>query len=230
MGKDIHKWEFNSIGKAPFQFVGAYEIPSSSLAEHNPDAYNNRLREMPPCSCGICTVCGQAIVINCIVRDGTGKIFPVGSDCIKKAGDAGMTSSVKEWQNARVREKRRKKAEEEREARLQAQREKNGGLTDWEIRQKRAEEERVAREIALEPVKKLLAPLAERLEDGKGGFRDSVAEYLKSGSLPDGRGFDIMVEILAKQAGRKGSSRKFKAEEILVLNTISDAEELLERI
>lgn len=51
----------------------------------------------------------------------------------------------------------------------------------------------------------LLRPLAERMQDGKGGFRDSIAEDLGKGELPRGRGLTLTMEILAKQAGRKGS-------------------------
>lgn len=51
----------------------------------------------------------------------------------------------------------------------------------------------------------ILSPLAERLKDGKGGFRDSVAEDLIGGRLPAGRGLGLVIEILAKSDGRKGS-------------------------
>lgn len=52
----------------------------------------------------------------------------------------------------------------------------------------------------------ILSPLAERLKDGKGGFRDSVAEDLQGGRLPAGRGLGLVIEILAKCDGRKGSA------------------------
>ena len=50
-----------------------------------------------------------------------------------------------------------------------------------------------------------LAPLADRLDDGNGGFRSDVADGLRRGIIPKGRGLGIMLDILAKQAGRSGS-------------------------
>jgi len=51
----------------------------------------------------------------------------------------------------------------------------------------------------------LLAPLAQIMRDGKGGFRDSIAQTLANGDLPGGRGESITLDILAKQEGRRGS-------------------------
>ena len=51
----------------------------------------------------------------------------------------------------------------------------------------------------------ILAPLAEQMRDGGGGFRDSVADEMARGSLPSGRGRSITIDILAKAAGRRNS-------------------------
>jgi hypothetical protein len=47
--------------------------------------------------------------------------------------------------------------------------------------------------------------IANQLEDGKGGFRDSIARDLRKGVIPAGRGFNIMVDILSKIHGRRNS-------------------------
>lgn len=51
----------------------------------------------------------------------------------------------------------------------------------------------------------VLSPLADRLEDGKYGFRDQVASGLRSGRLPRGKGRSIVLDILAKQIGKPGT-------------------------
>lgn len=66
----IHKFEAAGLGIAPFRYVGFF-------VRHY-----------------ACEFCGTAIQINCRVADSNGKEFIVGSDCIMKVGDAGLTRSV----------------------------------------------------------------------------------------------------------------------------------------
>ena len=58
----------------------------------------------------------------------------------------------------------------------------------------------------MQPAIEILAPLADRLEDYRGGFRDSVARSLRQGSLPSERGVKIIADILGKEQGRRNSS------------------------
>lgn len=59
----------------------------------------------------------------------------------------------------------------------------------------------------------LVEELADRLEDGKGGFRDSVAKELAEGALPSDKALRIVVDILAKEyAGRRGT-KAYQVEE-----------------
>jgi hypothetical protein len=60
-----------------------------------------------------------------------------------------------------------------------------------------------ARLEAIEPVLKVLRPIAEELADGRGGLRDSIASGLKKGEIPSTRGFVFMIEMLAKDKGRQ---------------------------
>lgn len=92
----IHCFEKRGLGKAPFKFVGVFEIPPASLAAANPEAYNAALRMMPRgFRCGTCNYCGMAIMTNCLVRSSDGKTFAVGSDCILKVGGAGMVKLMR---------------------------------------------------------------------------------------------------------------------------------------
>lgn len=52
----------------------------------------------------------------------------------------------------------------------------------------------------------ILAPYAEAMRDGQGGFRDSIADGLARGSVPSGRGRAITLDILAKMHGRRNSN------------------------
>lgn len=56
------------------------------------------------------------------------------------------------------------------------------------------------------------APFAPTLADGRGGFCDSIAKDLRDGILPAGRGFDIMLDLLAKRGGGRRNSRAYDAE------------------
>jgi hypothetical protein len=51
-----------------------------------------------------------------------------------------------------------------------------------------------------------LSLLVERLRDGRCGFRDSVAKSMAAGWIPRGRTRQVMMEILAEQVGRRGST------------------------
>jgi hypothetical protein len=63
-----------------------------------------------------------------------------------------------------------------------------------------------AEKARLAPAVEKLSPLADALEDGKGGFCDSVASDLRCGHLPRGRGADLVCDIIAKSAGRRNSN------------------------
>jgi len=154
---------------------------------------------------GTCAMCGIGLTNNFIIKSADGKKHSVGCDCVNKINDARLTTEIKEIQRkARLakKEAERQAKADAREAELQAQRDRNGGLTDYELHVKA---EKDALEAKMAPRIALLAPLAKELEDGKGGFRDSVAWAMKKGEIPGGRGIEIVFDILAKKAGRANS-------------------------
>ena len=202
----IHTFELAGLGTAPFRCVGVCELPSPSLAEANPTAYMNAMRDLPRgYSCGTCAYCGQAIRINFLIQGSDGSTFAVGSECVRKTNEAGLIKAAKALKSQRDRMKRQAAKVAAREAELQAQRDRNGGQTDWEVREAKRVAEYEAQEAARKARAVPLLPLADLLEDRRGGFRDDIAHGLRQGILPRGRGLDIMLDILGKLAGRAGS-------------------------
>lgn len=216
----IHKLEQLGLGKAPFRVTDVFSIPSSSMAAQNPEAYRAALAEIPKgIDAGICAMCGTAIKNNYVIKSADNHTHVVGSECINKINDSRLTTQAKEAKrkvalNKRREEQARKYEEYQRE--LDAQRERNNGLTDHEVYAKQREAEKAEKNA---PIIDVLAPLIAQLEDGKGGFRDSIANDLRNIQIPRGRGRDIAVDILAKQAGRAGSkgynNRREEIENIL---------------
>ena len=201
-----HKWE--RLGyKAPFRALGMVSLPSPSLAEQNPAAYMNAMREAGRCGVplGSCDVCGQGIIHNVIVEDADKRKFVVGCDCAGKIGDTRLEKQAKVLDRERQRKLREEKREAARVARLDAQRERNGGLTDSEVYHKRLAAEREAERARIQPIIEMLSPVADLIADGKGGFCDSIAATLRSGQTPYGKGHHLTCDIIAKQVGRRGS-------------------------
>ena len=216
MGQEalIHKWEFAGFGKAPFRVVGIAETPSKSMAEHNPHAYNLALRDMPKgYGIGSCGICGAPLKLNYLIHTADGKKFAVGCECVLKADDGNLTTQMKEEKRRREREKREAKRMDAVRAREDEERERNGGKTDWEIEEEQRQLAKQRDEQIREEVADILAPIIRILEDGKGGFRDDIARDMRKGSMPFGRGWDLVIEIAAKQSGRKGSKPYVEAEE-----------------
>lgn len=202
--KDIHSWEFYGIGKAPFTLL-------SVIDRH-----------------GTCEVCSRAIRVNCRVRDAEGKVFGVGSSCIHKSGDLGLINKAKEEQKRRRKKKRAAQAEQERQARLEQERSRNGGLTDWELEQKELSEKEAKRLALLAEAIELLDPLARYLERQNGSFCQSIAQGFYKGTLPRGRGISLTLEILAKRKGRK-NSKAYLAEYEAVESIFNQAQAIIKR-
>lgn len=220
----IHKFELAGLGKAPFKCVGLAQIPSPSLAEANPDAYNNALRDLPPdFGCGTCHYCGQAIMNCYLIVSSDGHKFAVGCECVRKTGDAGLTDKTKALKRQADREKKAAARQAAYERELEKQREANGGFTDGELYDAQREDKRRVEERKRERRINILQGLAARMRDGRGGFRDSVAATLAEGGLPFGRGWDLTCEILAKQEGRRGS-KAYDAEYEKIEATLEAAE------
>ena len=207
MTEMTHKWEDAGHGKAPFKVVGIFEMPAPSMAEHNPAAYQNAMNAIPfGYRVGSCGVCGMGLSVNFLINSADGNKFAVGCECVKKAGDHGMIETVKLMKNKRTREINRQKRSDKHQADLQAQRDRNNGLTDSEVWEQERATELKEQEKKMQPVLDITCELASQIRDGKQGFCDSIAEELDRGIIPYGRGLDLTCEILAKKFGRKSST------------------------
>jgi hypothetical protein len=188
---------FNHLGVAPFRFVGMTEN-----AFRNPDGTTK--------AGGSCDHCGTGIRWECHVEDANGRRFKVGNDCIAKVGDHKLIKASHAAKLERQREARAEKREAERQAAIQAQRERNGGLTDWEVIEAQHRAEALIREA--EKAARARLDVAQIMRDGRHGFRDDMARMIETGETLRPGQFKIVVEILAKETGGRKGSAKFKAE------------------
>jgi len=125
--KTIHPFEAAGLGKAPFKCTGMSEnvfvIPGFGGGSK---------------AGGSCQYCGTGIRYEYHIVSSDGKKFHVGCDCVEKVSAKGsrlLTEAEKvkrDFDRNKREETRRNKAE----ATLQAQRDTNGGLTNWELAQK----------------------------------------------------------------------------------------------
>lgn len=194
------------FGTAPFRFVAVWSAPSKALLEANPSAYNSALLSKPECCHFSCDHCGTGINNHCIIVDATGKRFAVGTDCVAKTTHTEVVNAVKLALKKKAQAARDAKREAEQVARqaaydaeLQAQRDANSGLTDSEVAHKKAY---AARQQQLT----IVAPVIKALVAAGGDFCFSIAQGYRNGYAPQGRAKDIVIEIVAKQSGRKGSA------------------------
>lgn len=70
---------------ATAQIVGYWSAPSPVIAEHNPAAYNQLMAEAPAGAFN-CAHCGAAIRHHVIVRDDSGAMRCIGSQCAERVG------------------------------------------------------------------------------------------------------------------------------------------------
>lgn len=175
--------------------VGFFSLPSLSLAEANPSAYNAAM-QAAPVGAGTCAHCGTGIRHHVIVEDAAQVRSFIGGDCATRLGSDEVVRCVSE----------RKTLVEL--AVLDAERE------ELNARHRSAEAQRLVDEVRLGAK---FADLADRLQGGRGSFCDDVAAGLRRGIVPVGRGLDITLDILAKQSGRRGSKGYNNA-----LNLLSD--------
>jgi hypothetical protein len=179
----MHTFTAAGLGQAPFQYIGMFE----SVYVACPGA--------PVQPAGSCDYCGNGIRYCFQIKSADGKISKVGCDCIKKSGDEHLAKACPSSPAKALNDSRRMaKAAAE----IQAERDQNGGMTKFEklMRDQRIKEAAIAQ--ACQPL------IAALLSDG-GNFALSIAQSMQRGSLPTGRGVTIALDIISKQAGRRGS-------------------------
>jgi hypothetical protein len=218
--KVVHHNVFE-MGVAPYRLTGVWSAPSKGLLEANPNAYNNAMALRPTCCNFTCAHCGTPILHHFIIKDAEGKFFAIGSSCVERLGDTALISAVKAAELKRKRELNRKKREaereakrlkviEERNAREEAERAANGGLTDAELEEAKRKLIKTFRKRDLEDA---VAYFARPLAATEGYFAKDVLAGLKVGNLPAGRGIDIVLEIASKHySNARKNSKAYNAE------------------
>lgn len=162
----IHLWQDQGLGVAPFKVIDMIAVPSPHSIDPNTigsaqvyqDACNTAFKRASElgvsgmmCQCQSCFQCLQ---LNVVIQDANGKRFIVGEDCAAKTGDTKIISVVQNLERERQKVIRAAKNEAARQARaakreaeLNQQRERNGGLTDSEVKWA---EEKMAAELKAE--------------------------------------------------------------------------------
>ncbi|MDK9789753.1 hypothetical protein [Vibrio sp. D431a] len=192
-----------------YRLVGMWSMPSQAVNEANPNLWNALVRERPKaCNC-FCDHCGTSIVHHFIIKDDKGEEFSVGSDCILKLDNTELIEASKALANEKKREENREKSRlrsearaSAREAKLEKQREENGGLTDYELKQKKRTQ---ARALMHKNVKAILAEFAEILKGLDGDFCRNMYYNMDEGIIPSKYCQSIILEIIVK--AKSGSKR-----------------------
>lgn len=228
--KQLSIFSLSGLGQAPFKVVGIAEAPSRALLEANPHAYNLALALLPKgYGCGTCALCGTAISVNYLVNSACGLKHAIGCECISKIGCTKLTSEAHELKLKRERDRRSVKRHAEREARLNAERNINGGETNYEQEQRIAEEIRITKDAmiqaALQPILKSIESYLLMLDASNSDFGQRVASGIRRGNFPYGSGPAISCEIAAKQlTGKRSNAKVFKDAYASFLHQLEKAE------
>jgi len=212
-----HKWEKFGY-KAPFKFLGLIQLPNP---EGNPHAVEQQYKIVAKQNkqfgvfAGSCNLCGNGLMNNFVVGDAEGTNFIVGCDCVRHLDDVKLITRVEKAEKDRKRAIRRAKAEElqkirqaEWAAEQQAQRDRNGGLTDWEVEDKARKQAKEDKRIAMTAKNSWLIDALTR----SGSFVYDMRYELQFNEIEDlsPRAVDILKDIYAKSFGRR-NSKKYEA-------------------
>lgn len=100
-----HRFEASGLGVAPFKFIGVTENTIKVGDEIRPG--------------GCCDYCCNGIRYEYRVQDSAGKVFVVGSECVRHTGDTKLMAIVasceRKLKNKKARERNEKKAVEARD-------------------------------------------------------------------------------------------------------------------
>jgi len=88
----VHLFEAAGLGKAPFRFIGCVDDSVGANPSYGGMVFRGERDGVDHWTQpgGSCAYCGQGIIVFCWIRSADGKKFKVGSDCVKKVGDAGL--------------------------------------------------------------------------------------------------------------------------------------------
>lgn len=203
----VHKFEDRGLGKAPFRIMGVWQMPSPSLAEANPSAYNNAMANAPRLKGGIgsCAYCGTGITNHFIIKSDDNQIFAVGSDCVQKTNDGKLIDVAK---RALREAAKAAKWERERPAREAAQ---ERHRIEYEAEVKRKAEEREQERLKCEKVYRQMPESIWRELDAVSTTNDFYAS-LRNQLFWNGKVSDRQAHFIAKAvSGARSGSKAYNA-------------------
>lgn len=214
-----HAWEARTGYKAPYRYCCIISIPGNhiqGLIRQSLDAIVAQEAQAFGVRLGSCYVCGNGIMNNHVIRDAEGRHFVIGCDCAGKLGSEMLTAAQKA-EKLRQKAIKAKKAEERRIARdkareveLDAQRELNGGPTDFEVKQIEEAELRESRRLRYTEENQWLIDVLVRWKTSN--FCQDMARSLETNALVNQfpRAIEVMRDIYGKTHGRR-CSKAYKA-------------------
>lgn len=164
--------------------IGFFSLPSPSLAEHNPSAYNAAMAEVPA-GAGSCAHCGTGILHHVVIRYADGARAFIGTSCAEKVGSERVQRCVREGVTEDQLAERERRAAEHRAA------------SDALIAQVAAE--RAAR---YERLHDLIDPLRAQQTD----FHSSLASQLLDGPLSDRQACFAMKVLMGRETKKNGDA------------------------
>lgn len=167
--------------------IGYFSLPGRWLAEHNPAAYAEAMRDVPA-GAGTCAHCGMALVNHVIVLDAEGVQRFIGQKCAERVGIDPETVRLRLTTEQLAARNAKRQAWLDRQAAWEAERE---------------EARRVRRAIQRERVGDLLDLLCATGDD----FHASLAAQLADGALTDRQAYYV-----AKATSATGRRNKKNAE------------------
>jgi hypothetical protein len=156
--------------------IGFFSLPSPSLAEQNPNAYNNA-RAAAPVGAGSCGHCGMGIMHHVVIRLEDGTTGFIGTTCAEKVDDERVQCCVRQKLTEEQLRERERKADE-----LRARREAEEAFHD--------------RRIAARY--ELLKDILDVLEGQQTEFHSSLAQQLRLHCLSERQAVYVAKAVVGR--------------------------------
>ncbi len=219
----VHLWQSQQLGTAPFKCIACISMPGKHLLEAGCiESYNAQMSDACQqakyygVGIGTCDSCGMALQSNFVIRDANGKHFVVGCDCANKTHDTKVMTEVKYLEKKRqdvIKATKRAAAATERQRLLEierdAQRARNGGLTDQQVKEQAELDQRLAKVAVMKAANLWLIKVLCEVpyhSDFLISMRDSLDRVLAKDLPP--KCVAILSDVYAKTVtggGRRGS-------------------------
>lgn len=85
------------MGIGPYSFLYVYEMPTPGDGSAAMFGNSNPYADAPKLKFGLgtCACCGHGITIICVIKDGAGDLWGVGSDCVEKTDSPALANAAR---------------------------------------------------------------------------------------------------------------------------------------